>query len=130
VATWKKAADLCGWGHPRTPENIYTRPNGQTSCRVCHNLRRRAHALERRQARAPKSTLVTTLAIRLPLDVVEELRRRAARLGVGPTQVARRLILDQLAALGDGDLAWDTSAWSHAGNKQPRRSRFDEARGA
>jgi hypothetical protein len=50
--------------------------------------------------------------LRLPRHLDDELRRRAERLGVGHTQVARRLLADALAQLGDDDLKWDTSPWS------------------
>jgi hypothetical protein len=50
--------------------------------------------------------------LRLPRHLDDELRRRAERLGVGHTQVARRLLADAIAQLGDDDLEWDTSTWS------------------
>jgi hypothetical protein len=32
-------SDTCKRGHPKTPENTYTQPNGRTECRRCRALR-------------------------------------------------------------------------------------------
>jgi hypothetical protein len=32
------ASPACRRGHPRTPENTYTKPNGRNACRVCRRL--------------------------------------------------------------------------------------------
>ena len=33
----------CRKGHPRTPENVSTRPNGDTRCQVCERANKRLH---------------------------------------------------------------------------------------
>ena len=51
--------------------------------------------------RAAGSTPLSTFAVRLEAEVIDELRRVAAERGVGATQLAREWILERLAAESD-----------------------------
>lgn len=43
-----QATTHCLHGHPRTPENLHTTPQGKRLCRLCHNDRVRRYATKRR----------------------------------------------------------------------------------
>lgn len=34
---------MCTYGHPYTPENLYTNPSGQRQCRTCNARRSKKH---------------------------------------------------------------------------------------